>query len=599
MTRVRDQSPGGASNGDVEDRLAQGGSIMGAMSPRQSMSVRRNPANRNSRDPRPVGDKAFAAHCARNVVDFLAERGFNRTITFEKFLREPMNKDFYEIFKFMMAHLDPKLEIDGKVEDEVPFIMRRLKYPVEVNKSKLQSISGPNTWPQLLAVLDWLINLILVNEGLVEPIADCTVGVADADTDCEADHHMLRTLHENYLQFLNGKDDHSVEERLRQIYEERIAAVQYEADRLQEQTTNMGQQIEDFKAEHERLLEMQAAPRQLEIDADRLRSEIQSQDARAQRAEDEAASTETEATAIASEIEDLEAKARELQEQVDQQTYSKKDIDRLKHERAHLRKVLNDLKLDAEKAEQNVWEAGIEESGLKETISRTVRYINDKAETDEDSITAVGGPCAGDLLIHVDLSEPTDTLAAMDFSDLGARVEKAADAHGEQTRKEETAQHELADEQRIVQEELSEKDRETKRLKVRVEQLSRMREERRVLNEGVVDDARKTAEETEDALRVAQTGTAGPSLRETAEVDELRLRLNEIVSLRESDRALMDDKIRKEQEAREAHQQSVQKEMRLALENMEQLRADVEKRVADLMSEDKEGQNRNASRGGC
>ena len=33
------------------------------------------------------------------------------------------------------------------MEDEVPAIMRRLKYPVEVNRSKLQAISGPNTWP--------------------------------------------------------------------------------------------------------------------------------------------------------------------------------------------------------------------------------------------------------------------------------------------------------------------------------------------------------------------------------------------------------------------------------------------------------------------
>merc|ERR1719326_1794888 len=215
------------------------GSLMCSAPPRQSMSVRGNPALRSSRDPRPIGDKMYAQQCARNVVEFLAARGFGRTISYEKFLREPMTKDFFEIYRFLIAQLDPQLEVDGKIEDEVPMIMRRLRYPVEVNKSKLQSICGPNTWPQLLAVLDWLIALIQVNEGLIEPVAECKLGIVEGDADCDADHHMLRTLHENYLQFLSGVDDNSVEERLRQIYEERIQAVQFEVDRLQEQNLGM------------------------------------------------------------------------------------------------------------------------------------------------------------------------------------------------------------------------------------------------------------------------------------------------------------------------------------------------------------------------
>merc|ERR1719174_3515758 len=113
------------------------------MTPRQSTSTRgRGPAN--SRDPRPIGDKGYATQCARTVVDFLADRGFHKTVVFEKFLREPITKDFFEIFKFLIAQIDPQLEIEGKIENEVPLIMRRLKYPVEVNRSKLQSICGPN-----------------------------------------------------------------------------------------------------------------------------------------------------------------------------------------------------------------------------------------------------------------------------------------------------------------------------------------------------------------------------------------------------------------------------------------------------------------------
>jgi len=566
----------------MDRRQAQASSIVGGALPRASMSVRRNPNGSSSRDPRPIGDKLYEKHCVRNVVDFLSMRGFGRTITYEKFLKEPMTKDYFEIFKFLMAQLDPQLQMEGRIEEEIPLIMKRLKYPSEIAKSKLQSICGPNTWPQLLAVLDWLIALIQVNEALIEPVAECKIGIADAELENESDHHMLRTLHENYLQFLSGKDDNSVEERLRQIYEERINAVQYEVDRLQEQMTGMDNQIHEYRSEHERLLETQAAPRQLEIEADRLRGVIQSQDARAQRAEEECATVEAEDHTVLADIETLVAKSGELQEQVNAQSYSKQDIERLKAERSHLRQMLTGLKDDAEKAEQNVWELGMEESRLEESISRSIRYINDKAEAVESVVEAVDGPSGKELMIQVDLGEPTSALAAVDFSDVSSRVETAVEAHGELTRQEEAASHDLLDEQRAAQEELSEKDREIRRSKTRLEQLTRMREEFRVWAEGQVDDARLMADHAEDAVRTAALGTAAPTVRDVAEVDDLRLLLADANSRRETDRAAMEEKLQREQESRAQLEQNTQKEMQLALQSMEQIREEVENRVAEI-----------------
>jgi kinetochore protein NDC80 len=491
-----------------------------------------------------------------------------------------MTKDFFDIFKFLIAQLDPKLEIDGKMEDEVPVIMRRLKYPVEVNRSKLQSICGPNTWPQLLGVLDWLISLIQVNDTFIEPVALCTLGVAE-DADCEADHHTLRALHENYLQFLQGKDDNSVEEHLRQVYQQRTDAVQSEIHRLQEQTSGMETQLQEFKSEHERLLEIQAAPQQLELEADQLRNTISLQDAQAQRMEEEAVGAEVEERTILSEVEDLEVKAKQLQEVVDSQQVSKNDIERLKCERKHLRRILEDLRADAEKADQGVWELGMEESGLEEDICRMVRCVNDRAEAVETDVPNAGGPCGEKLAVHVDLTDATDALAALEFNQLGERVQEAIAAHGEDTRREEATLHELQDAQRVVHDELLEKDRACRLLKERLEQLTRRREEYRVWSDSQLDDARRTVEASEDAVRAASIGSAAPSLRDSAEVDELRLRLNELTQRRDADRVSMEDKVRREQEAFNQHQQHIQKEMRMALEAVDKLREDVEKRVGE------------------
>jgi len=194
-------------------------------------------------------------------VEFLTARGFSKTFSHEKLLKDPSTKEFYEVFRFLIAQLDPQLELEGKMEDEVPAIMRRLKYPVEVNRSKLQAISGPNTWPQLLAVLDWLTVLVRINDDLIEPLAACQLDLGDPERDA-GDHDVLRFLHENYLNFLNGKDDSGDEERLRQIYTERIEALRAEIQRLEEHQLDAEQRVKDFQAEHERLLELQTAPAQ-------------------------------------------------------------------------------------------------------------------------------------------------------------------------------------------------------------------------------------------------------------------------------------------------------------------------------------------------
>lgn len=562
------------------------------------MSMRPNQSGRSSRDPRPVGDKAYAAQCARNVVEFLAVQGFGRTITFDSFLRNPMSKDFFEIFKFLIAHLDPQLEIDGKMEDEVPVIMRRLRYPVEVNRSKLQSICGPNTWPQLLAVLDWLISLIQVHDAVIAPVAECELGLADV-VDCEADPEMLRALQENYLEFLGGKDDHSVEERLRQVYGERLNATQLEVDRLQAQKAGMESQLHEFRSEHERLVQTQAAPKQLEIEAIRLRSAIQVQDTRIERVEAEAAEIDVEERAALTEIEALQAQAQQLQEEVEKQAYSKQDIQRLKCERAHLRRLLDDLKSDFNTAEQGDWELGIEESRLAESIGRTARSVNEMVET---AGTVTNGNAAVDeeLLVHVDLSEPTDVLGMLDFKEQLKRVESAEQAHKAAARGGEAAAHEVGDSMKAMQEELWEKEKEVRRLKVRLEQLARLREEYRVWSEGEQDEARLTAEAAEDAVRAAAIGTAGPTIRDTAEVDELRLLLSELSSQLEGDKKLIEGKIQQEQGAHDLHQQCIQKQMRETLTAMEQLCVDVEKKVTELGTEDlQEDQlRRNPARGG-
>mmetsp|Transcript_2104 Transcript_2104/g.4196 ORF Transcript_2104/g.4196 Transcript_2104/m.4196 type:complete len:620 (+) Transcript_2104:50-1909(+) len=570
QSRSRAQSP--ASAGSQED--------LPPKSPRTRVGGHR--AVRNSRDPRPVGDRGFAAQCARNVVELLASRGYGKSVSHEKLLKDPSTKEFFDIFKFLITLLDPQMEVEGKIEDEVPAIMKRLKYPVEVNRSKLQAISGPNTWPQLLAVLDWLGVLVRINDELVEPLSACQLGLqdpADPERD-DGDHHLLRTLHENYLQYLSGKDDKSDEERLRQIYEERIAALQGEIARLSEHQEGMEKKLQEFKTEHKHLLELQRAPAQLAVESERLSVGIQAAEMRVQRAEEETARCQAEEGVQKLELEELEQKLAELAEQVEAQPYSKQDIERLRWERQHLREVLQDLRGDSQRAEAEVWELKTQEARRVDAIEKLARQVGEALEALDD-LPGEAKVSPKDLQVRVDLSEPSDALAAQDFEGSRGAVHASTASFQEGAQAEEAATQDILDEQRALQEELSERERGCDRLRSRVEQLARMREEYREWSAAHLDDALRTAEATEDEVHALAIDNKAPSLRDAAEIDRLQLQLAVLKEEGAAEKAQLQEQLRREEDRFQEHRRGIQKELTIHVKSADTLGKEVETVLGD------------------
>eukprot|EP00930_Biecheleria_cincta_P061118 TRINITY_DN4668_c0_g1_i1.p1 TRINITY_DN4668_c0_g1~~TRINITY_DN4668_c0_g1_i1.p1 ORF type:complete len:578 (+),score=151.12 TRINITY_DN4668_c0_g1_i1:51-1736(+) len=543
VQKLRAQSPGAASVGSGDD--APGTTAQRKRATSRGRGTDTGLAARHSRDPRPIGDRAFAAQCARNVVEFLASRGYSKTLSHEKLLKDPSTGEFYEVFRFLIAQLDPQLQVEGKMEDEVPAIMKRLKYPVEVNRSKLQAISGPNTWPQLLAVLDWLVTLVHINDDFVEPLAECQLGMGDPVHDA-GDHHVLRSLHENYLSFLSGKDDSGDDERLRMIYTERIEALKLEIERLENQRSKMNQQLQDFHDEHERLRELQKAPAQLEVEADRLRGIIQVQEHKVQTIEDEIESKEAEKQMRQKEIEELQAKCAQLAEQVENQAHSKLDVDRLHAERHHLRQVFKDLKSEGEKTGREVWELGMEENRRVEEIGRLLRQVNDTAESLRQTLDSDETDMFN-IHSHVDVSETTDVLAALKFDERRNRAQEITAQHAEICGHEEQAAHNVLKDMRILQEQLREKHRENQHLKNRLEQVTSHHQAWRDYSIAELDDALRTAECTEDAVQEMSMRNAAPSLRDAAEVDKLQLALETLQAQGVQEKVWLEEEIHREE----------------------------------------------------
>ena len=67
------------------------------------------------------------------------------------------------------AQVDPNLAAKslGKIEDDVPALFKRLRYPFGISKSSLFAVGSPHTWPSLLAALTWLAELLNYEEKAV------------------------------------------------------------------------------------------------------------------------------------------------------------------------------------------------------------------------------------------------------------------------------------------------------------------------------------------------------------------------------------------------------------------------------------------------
>lgn len=122
------------------------------------------PLQFTGKDPRPIREKSFQNACIMNLLNYLIKSGYDKPIS-QKILTAPSSKDFQMIFKFLYSKIDPTCDFDKKFEDEVPILLKGLKYPFanEISKSQLYAVGSMHAWPSLLAMLSWLVDLIQVD----------------------------------------------------------------------------------------------------------------------------------------------------------------------------------------------------------------------------------------------------------------------------------------------------------------------------------------------------------------------------------------------------------------------------------------------------
>jgi len=121
------------------------------------------------KDIRPLRDKNWGFSAKKALIHFLVITGFPDVS--KTSLKNPSAKDFKKIFVFLYGLIDPYYEISEKdFEDQVIQLIKGLRYPYadSISKSQLKSVSSTYTWPMILGILIWMVELIMSKDSLLQ-----------------------------------------------------------------------------------------------------------------------------------------------------------------------------------------------------------------------------------------------------------------------------------------------------------------------------------------------------------------------------------------------------------------------------------------------
>jgi len=125
---------------------------------------------RPSKDPREVRPKRAQERHAEDILQFLSTHQCPFTLSLTNLLG-PTSNHFSQVFGFLTKLFDPSINFGSpplkgqpkiKFEDEVLSTLRLVQYPFteSITKSHLQSIGSMQSWPNMLAMLHWLVMVI-------------------------------------------------------------------------------------------------------------------------------------------------------------------------------------------------------------------------------------------------------------------------------------------------------------------------------------------------------------------------------------------------------------------------------------------------------
>ncbi|PSR75983.1 HEC/Ndc80p family-domain-containing protein [Coniella lustricola] len=340
------------------------------------------------RDPRPLKDRAYQARIGQELLDYLAAHNFElemKHVLSQNVIKSPTQKDFNYMFQWLYHRIDPSYRFLKNIDQEVPPLLKQLRYPYEkgITKSQIAAVGGQN-WSMFLGVLHWMMQLAQMLEAYSHNRYEDAC--AEAGVDVIGDHIIFDFLGNAYEDWLNMPEESS-EDDAQQVLTPHVERMAQQFDKANEKYEREARMLEE---EHKRLTkeiaELEKAtpdPAVLDqhhqiMEEDRVKFEEYNTLAmqRSERYESRIQVLLEELDRTADELREAEEERRGLQKAVDDQGISMADIDRMTSERERLQKGIESAGQRLDEVKRKVADKEAEASRKLEDLERMVDRYN-------------------------------------------------------------------------------------------------------------------------------------------------------------------------------------------------------------------------------
>ncbi|TRM61738.1 HEC/Ndc80p family-domain-containing protein [Schizophyllum amplum] len=249
----------------------------GSMWPGAGGTIQQQGAQASAKDPRPLREKSYQALMRRDIIDYLKNAGTDIT---SATLANITAKDFRQIFNFLILSLDPSYPFTpgARLEEEFVPALKAQRYPYAhtISNNWLAAPASMHSWPSLLGVLHWLVELCKLKEHYLKsshPTLQIPSNIPD-EFDSIHEHRALAFdfFEKSYTLWLDGADDFpEPTQELEDRYARKIQSIQAELDEISNESVSAREQLKELRASADPIAKLLEQNKLLKSDSVKMR----------------------------------------------------------------------------------------------------------------------------------------------------------------------------------------------------------------------------------------------------------------------------------------------------------------------------------------
>lgn len=340
------------------------------------------------RDPRPLKDRAYQARMGTELLEYLTHHNFEmemKHMLSQNFIKSPTQKDFNYMFQWLYHRIDPSYRFQKNIDQEVPPLLKQLRYPFErsITKSQIAAVGGQN-WSTFLGLLHWMMQLAqMLDRHAANAYDDACL---EAGVDVTGDHIIFDFLSSAYKDWLSMDDEATDEdaeralaphvESMARAFEMSNAKYHQELGMLEAESARLQKEIEELEKSTPDPAVLDNHFKIMEEDKVKFEEYNQLAMQRSDKYESRIQVLQEEMDRLAEELAEAEEERRGLQKSVDDQGIGMQDIDRMTSERERLQKGIEAASQRLDEVKKKASEKEAEASQRLDELERMVDRYN-------------------------------------------------------------------------------------------------------------------------------------------------------------------------------------------------------------------------------